>query len=219
MITGGSDKNVRVIEALTGKQIASIPQQAKIFALAVSPTGQIATGGDDNTVHLLEDFTGRERLPLIAHQDQVNVVSFSGNGRHLVTASVNTVRVIDTATGKEISRPLYRGDWLRAATFSADNRLVAVGGEDGMVEVFEIQTGREISRLSYQVKVDTLTFSPDGRFLQVVAGDALYREPLRPQDLIEEACSRLSRNLTAEEWKKYAPGVTPGKTCPSLPGP
>jgi hypothetical protein len=37
------------------------------------------------------------------------------------------------------------------------------------------------------------------------------------QDLIDLACSRLTRNLTKEEWKQYLPDEVYRKTCPNLP--
>ncbi len=39
----------------------------------------------------------------------------------------------------------------------------------------------------------------------------------RDQDLIDLACSRLTRNLTKEEWKQYLPDEPYRKTCPNLP--
>jgi WD40 repeat protein len=38
-----------------------------------------------------------------------------------------------------------------------------------------------------------------------------------PEDLINQACRRLSRNPTQEEWKKYLPDEPYHKICPSLP--
>jgi hypothetical protein len=40
-----------------------------------------------------------------------------------------------------------------------------------------------------------------------------------PEDLIAEACARLTRNLTQEEWERYLGDEPYRKTCPDLPGP
>jgi WD40 repeat protein len=40
---------------------------------------------------------------------------------------------------------------------------------------------------------------------------------LRPEDVIEEACRRLPRNLTADEWREYVKDDAYRKTCPKLP--
>ena len=46
----------------------------------------------------------------------------------------------------------------------------------------------------------------------------LQRHLLRAEDLIAETCVRLTRNLTAEEWKQYLADIPYRKTCPDLPG-
>ena len=217
MITGGGDKKVRVVDALTGRQIAGISQQAKIIALAVGPAGQIAVGGADGSLRTW-DVAGREVLPPVLHQEQVSAVAFSPtDGAYLATASGNTVRVIDTASGRQVARRSYR-EWINAVVFSADGRSLAVGGADGAVRVLEAATGREISGFSHDVKVYDLAFSPvDGQFLSVTAGDAVYRDLLRPKELLAEACSRLTRNLTLEEWRAFIPEEHRyRKTCPNL---
>jgi len=41
----------------------------------------------------------------------------------------------------------------------------------------------------------------------------------RPEDLIAEACARLPRNLTREEWQQYIGDEPYRPTCPNLPVP
>jgi hypothetical protein len=40
---------------------------------------------------------------------------------------------------------------------------------------------------------------------------------LDPGELIQDACSRLTRNFTREEWDHYLPGEGYRPTCPNLP--
>jgi hypothetical protein len=40
---------------------------------------------------------------------------------------------------------------------------------------------------------------------------------LRQDDLIEEACRRLPRNLSKQEWREYIGDDAHHKTCPELP--
>lgn len=39
----------------------------------------------------------------------------------------------------------------------------------------------------------------------------------RFEDLADEACRRLSHNLTRAEWRQYVAGVPYRRTCPNLP--
>lgn len=73
--------------------------------------------------------------------------------------------------------------------------------------------------LAFAGVVGPINFSPDGRYLVT----ALQNDPTvrlwlwRPGDLIFEASSRLSRNLTMQEWRQYFGDQPYYKTCPNLP--
>ncbi len=41
----------------------------------------------------------------------------------------------------------------------------------------------------------------------------------RPEDLIAQARSRLTRNLTYDGWQRYLPGQPYRKACPNFPAP
>jgi WD40 repeat protein len=102
--------------------------------------------------------------------------------------------------------------------FSPQGRWVVSSGWDNTARVWEAATGREVARMTHEGAVLAVSFSPDGRWVASAGDDRTLQLWLwRPQDLIAEACSCLSRNLTQEEWRQYLPGEPYRKTCPDLP--
>jgi WD40 repeat protein len=74
--------------------------------------------------------------------------------------------------------------------------------------------------MEHEDDVEAVVFSPDGRWVASGSGDRSTRAWLwRPEDWIAEACARLPRNLTLEEWQMYLPDEPYRPTCPNLPVP
>jgi WD40 repeat protein len=218
LVVVGVHDQIRLIEPIKGTDIAiaSIPKPASIRALAAQLT-RIAVGGDDNVVHIY-DMKGMELSSPQSCGSQINILLFSPDGRYLSVASGDTVCLIPLARLKETKLRSYP-EWISSLGFSADSQAMAVGGFQGMIRVISTANDEEKSALSHGETVYDLAFSTvAGRqSLLVLTRDTVYQDLLRPVDLIDSACLRLSRNLTREEWQSFIPEVGYRKTCENLP--
>jgi hypothetical protein len=105
-----------------------------------------------------------------------------------------------------------------AVAFSPDGRWLATGSDGA--RVWEAATGQEVIWMAREKQVGSVAFSPDGRWLATGSNDRTARVWLLwPEDLIAEACSRLTRNLTYEEWQYHIGNEPYRPTCPDLPAP
>jgi WD40 repeat protein len=218
---GNSDKTARVFEAATGKEVSRLTEGGRVFAVAFSPVGPyVATGSQDKTVRIFDSVTGKE-VSRLAEDDSVTSVAFSPDGRYVASGGFDhTVRVMEAATGKEIWR-FEELDAVTVVAFSADGHFVVTGSNDKTARVFDASTGKEISRVYLSAFPSGVGFNGDGSRLVAVLDDTsqiyVASTPVATKDLIADVCSRLTHNLSPNEWKQYIPGEKYNKTCANLP--
>ena len=102
---GGGDGTVRIWDAATGEQRATLTGHTSVVRRWRShPDGTwLATGGDDGTVRIWDAATGEQRATLTGHTSCVSAVAFAPDGTWLATGSDDgTVRIWDAATGEHL---------------------------------------------------------------------------------------------------------------------
>jgi WD40 repeat protein len=85
-------------------------------------------------------------------------------------------------------------------------------------------TGKEIARMTHDDIVNSVSFSPDGRYVLSTDNSHITLTWIyRPEDLIALACSHVTRNLDKEEWRRYVgdappyPSTQQDAPCPGVP--
>ncbi|MBN2594233.1 MAG: protein kinase [Sedimentisphaerales bacterium] len=141
---------------------------------AISPDGKlIASGGQtDHTIKIWNIMTGKEFIAIPeAHTDIIRCVSFSPDGKRLVSGSNDrTVKVWDVQTGREVMTLRGYPENVYDARFSPDGKLiVCAGGWQGNIIVWDEETGEMLKTLTgHTGEVWSLAFSPDGK--RIVSG-------------------------------------------------
>ena len=169
------------------------PRGARHWSLAISSNGQqLAAGGTDGVVRLIDLATGAEIRALRGHSGVVNVAAYSPDDRTLLTGGFDrTVRLWDVATGAQIHQFDGHTSAVHAVTFAPDGRSAlsfarTMAGPttrtvaDHFVRMWDLGAGRQRIELPVSAPaVHAATFTPDAA--SVVA--------LVAQDLIVWDCS------------------------------
>jgi WD40 repeat protein len=181
-----------------------------------SPDGRHLVAQAGLQVHVWEVASGRTVGTFTVAEE--STISALGRGGTTVAGSIaggaNTrsagiVRAVtwDVSTGNE-GQP--------APDLSVpDGRYRAISSGDGILIVAHRQTGKEAFRIPTNDTFGAL--DQDGRYLATRSGNDVNVWALTPADLIAQACRRLSRNLTPQEWQDYVGDEPYRKTCGALP--
>jgi WD40 repeat protein len=110
---------------------------------------------------------------------------------------------------------------VNSLAFSPDGRILASGGYDSSVILWDPQRGQRIGeplKIPGGSGVNSVAFSPDGRIL-VSGGDdgSVILWDVDIESWKERACRTANRNLTQSEWTQYLGNEPYHKTCSNAP--
>ncbi|WP_018567298.1 WD40 repeat domain-containing protein [Streptomyces sp. PsTaAH-124] len=235
LATAGGDRTLRIWDIRTParpRQIAvRTAHRDELEAVAFSPDGRtLATGGRDRTVRLWD--VGRPDRPrplavLRCHHDAVKALAYSPDGRTLASGGDDR-RLCLWDTARSAARPQLlatRGDFpgaVKALAFTPGGRFLYSASDDAVRQWDVRDPGRpaEWAGLRGHAKpVDALAVSPDGRTLATGSEDwtALLWDT-DPDRVARRVCRTTDPDdLTAADWHRYLPGLTPRSPCPAGP--
>jgi len=131
-----------------------------VWALSYQ-NGNIAIGSESRDIIILDIITGSQTAVLSGHTDDVICVTFSSDGKSLVSGSSDkTVKLWDVQTGgvvKTFCGHTYR---VWAVSISTDCTMIASGSQDKTLCLWDIQTGKCLHTIKQQDIVWDVSFSP-----------------------------------------------------------
>jgi WD40 repeat protein len=160
----------------------------RINAIAYNPDGtQLASCSKDGTAKIWDLGNGREISTYRGHTDQaddptkkgtnvfsVTDIAFHPKKKLVASASGNQVHLWDPETGKFDKTILNLGKNdkpIKPIAFSPDGKFLAVGADDGILRVVDVETGKiTYSSPPRNARIETLAYSPNGNM--IVVGDS-----------------------------------------------
>jgi WD40 repeat protein len=203
------------------------PEYKDMVADTVSPNSKFRFKGEGLDAIIMDTTNGKE-IKRISNEDLVNFAVFSPDSKYLAWAT-NTTSVVWNMGNQRKMLSINFDEAIISLSFSPDGKYIAALGcdvqhcaNDGMIRILNVETGTEINRIP--CPTGAISFAGDGKhvFLSCTGTPDKY-VLYKPEDLIQDVCKRLSRNLTFDEWKKYIGNAKPypssqdNAICPKLP--
>jgi WD40 repeat protein len=169
---------IRLWDAATGKELRHCGSQSASYCLAFSPDGKtLAAASGVHTVHLWDVSSGRQiRHALVGHEREVCSVTFTPDGKDIVSITTGSLRVWDAATGRQRRQVLpIGGEYFvvgRCGVSPEGKPLISAawyGSESKhyvKVRRWDRDTGRELPGWSHEVDdsySSLIIISPDGK--------------------------------------------------------
>jgi len=144
LATCAADKFVKVFEFPGGKFVKSFEGHTHhVMGVGWTPDGKkIASCGADNIVKLWDFEKGEKIRDMQGHSKQVTQLFFIGKTAQFLTVSGDSsVRMWNADNGGNIRQFSGATDFLYAVSASSDGKVVASGGEDGIVRIYNGANG------------------------------------------------------------------------------
>lgn len=167
LATSVENGTVDVRETDSGKVIVSMPNpEGLVYDLALSPDGeQLAIGFEDSTFQIWDVTSASILYDLPKHTGPVNAVDYNSDGTRLITAGEDYKAVLWDVTTSPPT-PIYTKFFpaeVRAAAFSPDDKLIALGIHDGAVSLLDAATGDSFLTLrGHTASPAAIAFNADG---------------------------------------------------------
>jgi WD40 repeat protein/tRNA A-37 threonylcarbamoyl transferase component Bud32 len=228
----GEPGAVRVVDPSSGREIFALRKHAgPITRIAYSPDGaRIATASRDHTVKVWTATFELDVQQLTGHVGEVFAVVYSPDGERLASGGADgTIWLREADTGQPLLRlpahartsvhteaPDKAGHVVQGTTalaYSQDSARLASGGADGMIRIWNADSGRLLNSIrAHDSAVTGVAFSPDGLLLassswdksvkiwEAATGTWLRTFPPHAREATRVAFSPDGRMLASSSW-------------------
>src|SRR5262249_45433186 len=162
----------RLWDAKTGRPIGEpMAHEAAVLAVVFSADGKrLLTRAEDGNARVWDAQTGKAICEPMRREHNVFSAALNASGTRVLTYAPGISRLWDAATGEIVNTS--RGGWAfqgsAPAKFSPDGEFI-VGIKNGWAGIFDAKTGQAVGAPLAHSGVSAIEFSPDGRWLVIVA--------------------------------------------------
>ena len=137
----------------------------------------IAIGSDHSKIIILDAMSGSQMAILSGHTSAVNCLTFSSDGKSLVSGSDDyTVKLWDMQTGGAVRTFYGQDDMFLSVSISTDCTRIASGSDQGKIFLWNTQTGECYCTMEQQDGIGYVGFSPtDPQYIISISDDKVWQ--------------------------------------------
>lgn len=176
---GPDNKTIQLWSVATGKEICQLKGPEECVSMIFAEDGKTLASADRAAIRFWDVATRKEvRCIDLKGYPKQKTLAFTPNGKVLAVSCTGTPQSLvlwDVATGEMLQQLRGHTSGVNAVVFSPDSTLLASGGDDGTIRLWDLATGKESRLGDRQGKITALAFAPDGRSLASVGEDRILR--------------------------------------------
>jgi WD40 repeat protein len=169
LLTSGADKQIRVWEIATAKEVQHLPQDADLQAVHFVPAANQALAITPK-VAKLEHLLVQKWV--VADAGPTHGVVVSPNQTHVFTAGADKIVKMWNLNNLQVEKTFVGATApLKAVALAKNNTLVAAGGADNTVRLWQLADGKEVGSFKTSGEVRSLAFTANNLALVATLAD------------------------------------------------
>jgi WD40 repeat protein len=173
---------VAILDIASNTVKAQVLQDNPLTTFDFSADGRLLITGDETGKSCIWKVPTGENIACFSQKGRVNVVAISPDLKLAVTAQSpgliieNYLTIWNIETGEKLFE-INQGFLIQYLTFSLNSKVIAVGGTESYIVLWEINSHKEIGHLQRsptQEPTDAVVFSSNGKWIITNGGDGAH---------------------------------------------